>query len=79
MSLQLVVDNTVRLAPGVRMLALCDALLGARRDEYRADLAWYSRKLRDLRALDPADRTGLRRLYRLHVRRLRRLLARLDD
>ena len=79
MALQLVVDNTVRPAPGTATPALCDALLEARRVEYRADLAWYTRKLRDLRALDPDDRTGLARLYRLHARHLRRLLARLAD
>ncbi len=75
MHLHLIVDNGGCARPLTRTVALCEALIAARAAELAADLEYYSHKLHDLHGLDPADRTGLRDLYRLHQRHIQRLLA----
>lgn len=57
-----------------RTAALCRTLIAMHEAELRADLEFYSARLRELAALDPLDRTGLAGLYRMHTRHLRRLL-----
>ena len=69
------IDNSRSTQSLARTVELCDALLASRESDLLSDLDYYTRKLRDLTALDPADRTGLRRLYRQHVRHIGSLLT----
>lgn len=75
MHLRLIPHDTERSRRLSRTAALCGTLIEMRAPELRADLAFYSGRLRALAALDPLDRTGLAGLYRMHARHLRRLLA----
>ena len=42
------------------------------------ELAYFQAKIRELQSIDPADNTGLGRLYRGHERRISALLDRIQ-
>ncbi|CAN0472979.1 unnamed protein product, partial [Phaeothamnion confervicola] len=50
------------------------AEIAARREQLLEDRALYRVKLDDLRELDPADFTGLSKLYRVHLGQIEQLL-----
>ncbi|MBK8960664.1 MAG: hypothetical protein IPM80_20145 [Proteobacteria bacterium] len=52
--------------------------IAARRQQLLDDRALYRGKLEDLRDLDPADFTGLTKLYRAHLTQIELLLKEFD-
>lgn len=54
------------------------AEIAARLDQLLADRKLYRSKLDDLRELDPADFTGLTKLYRAHLFQIELLLKEFD-
>ncbi|MGB1882454.1 MAG: hypothetical protein ACPHUF_01000 [Gammaproteobacteria bacterium] len=52
-----------------------DCELAARREQLRHDLSSYQARLCELRKADPADKSGLQRLYATHVCEIEKLLA----
>ncbi len=54
------------------------AEIAARREQLLDDHALYSIKLNDLRELDPANFTGLSKLYRAHLSQIELLLKEFD-
>lgn len=54
------------------------AEIAARRAQLLEDRALYGGKLDDLRELDPADFTGLTKLYRAHLSQIELLLKEFD-
>jgi hypothetical protein len=56
------------------MVAKCAQQIQERRQQLSDDLAYYEAKLGELTSLDPLDFTGLGKIYRGHVERIRTLL-----
>ena len=62
-----------------RLIEGYTAEIAARRAQLLEDRALYQIKLDDLRELDPADFTGLSKLYRAHLGQIEQLLKEFDQ
>ncbi len=74
MDLQLVIDNGMKSHRLPDAVAFYATLIDERRSQLQRDLEYYIRKIADAADLDPANRTGLKTIYKAHAQHIKHLL-----